>query len=56
MKRYGYCQRNFDHTLFIKRKGGKVTILVIYVDDTVDTSDDIEDGEATWILMFGVQK
>ncbi|KAM2568499.1 hypothetical protein TB2_008722 [Malus domestica] len=40
MKKYGYQQGNADHTLFIKRKDGKVTLLIIYVDDMIVTGDD----------------
>ena len=40
MKKYGYRQGNADHTLFIKRMRGKVTLLIIYVDDMVVTGDD----------------
>ena len=43
MKSYGYKQGNADHTLFIKHMGGKVTLLIIYVDDMVVTGDDIEE-------------
>ncbi|CAN6698705.1 unnamed protein product [Malus baccata var. baccata] len=43
MKKYGYRQGNADHTLFIKRMGGKVTLLIIYVDDMVVTGDDTEE-------------
>ena len=35
----GYSQSNADHTLFIKRSGGKIAILIVYVDDIVVTSD-----------------
>ncbi|BFG30843.1 hypothetical protein CerSpe_171170 [Prunus speciosa] len=40
MKKFGYQQANTDHTLFIKHKVGKVTLLIIYVDDMIVTSDD----------------
>lgn len=39
-KKFGYQQANTDHTLFIKHKAGKVTLLIIYVDDMIVTSDD----------------
>ncbi|KAM2020888.1 hypothetical protein ACFX16_042974 [Malus domestica] len=45
MKKYGYQQGNADHTLLIKRRGGKVTLLIIYVDDMVVTCDDTEEME-----------
>ena len=40
MKEFGYKQSNSDHTLFIKHKEGKVTALIVYVDDMVLTGDD----------------
>ncbi|CAN6694902.1 unnamed protein product [Malus baccata var. baccata] len=40
MKKYGHRQGNADHTLFIKHKHGKVTLLIIYVDDMIVTGDD----------------
>ena len=40
MKAALYKQINSDHTLFIKHKEGKVTILIVYVDDMVLTGDD----------------
>ncbi|CAL2249866.1 unnamed protein product [Prunus armeniaca] len=41
MKKYGYHQGNSDHTLFIKRRDGKITLLIIYVDGMVVTGDDV---------------
>ena len=33
-----------DHTLFIKKSGnGKITILIVYVDDIIVTGDDLEE-------------
>nr|AFP55546.1 gag-pol polyprotein [Rosa rugosa] len=43
MKKIGYRQSNSDHTLFLKHRCGKVTALIIYVDDMVVTGDDIEE-------------
>ncbi|CAL9001453.1 unnamed protein product, partial [Prunus brigantina] len=43
MKKYGYHQGNSDHTLFIKRMDGKITLLIIYIDDMVVTGDDVVD-------------
>ncbi|CAL8152794.1 unnamed protein product [Prunus armeniaca] len=40
MKKFGYQQANTDHTLFIKHRVGKVTLLIIYVDDMIVTGDD----------------
>lgn len=36
-------QSNADHTLFLKYLLGKVTTLVIYVDDMIITGDDEEE-------------
>jgi Reverse transcriptase (RNA-dependent DNA polymerase) len=40
MKKLGYQQSNADHTMFIQRKGEKICILVVYVDDIVLTGND----------------
>jgi Reverse transcriptase (RNA-dependent DNA polymerase) len=40
MKKIGYQQSNADHTMFIQRKGEKICILVVYVDDIVLTGND----------------
>lgn len=40
MKSYNYNQSDSDHTLFFKHRQGKVTILIIYVDDMIITGDD----------------
>ena len=40
MKEFDYKKSNSDHTLFIKHKEGKVTALIVYVDDMVLTGDD----------------
>ncbi|XP_028106835.1 uncharacterized protein LOC114305899 [Camellia sinensis] len=36
---------NLDHTLFLKHRKGKITALIIYVDDMVMTGDDQEEME-----------
>jgi Reverse transcriptase (RNA-dependent DNA polymerase) len=36
----GYKQCSGDHTLFYKHDGHHITILAVYVDDIVITSDD----------------
>ncbi|BFG42330.1 hypothetical protein CerSpe_286040 [Prunus speciosa] len=43
MKRFGYTPSSSDHTLFFKRRGGKLTALIIYVDDMVVTGNDNEE-------------
>ncbi|BBH03626.1 hypothetical protein Prudu_014551 [Prunus dulcis] len=40
IKKFGYVQSNSDHTLFLKRHKGKLTALIIYVDDMIVTRDD----------------
>ena len=42
IKRQGYTQVQTDHTLFFKHKWGKVTILIVYIDDIIITGNDIE--------------
>ena len=42
MRKYGFTQTNSDQTLFSKHRLGKVTSLIIYVDDMIITGDDIE--------------
>ena len=37
MKKFGYVQSNSDHSLFLKRHKGKLTALIIYVDDMIMT-------------------
>ena len=40
VKEQGYLQGQLDHTLFIKRTSdGKITILIVYVDDMIVTGD-----------------
>ena len=46
MKTFGYRQSNSDHTLFIKRNQGKITALIVYVDDMIVTGDDPKEMEA----------
>jgi hypothetical protein len=46
MKEFGYCQSNADHTLFIKKQQGKITALIVYVDDMVVTGNDDEERKA----------
>ncbi|BBH02385.1 hypothetical protein Prudu_012927 [Prunus dulcis] len=40
MRKSGYIQSNSDHTLFMKHRKGKLTALIIYVDDMIVTGDD----------------
>lgn len=43
MKKYGFQKSNSDHTLFLKHQNGKVTALIVYVDDMIITGNDIEE-------------
>ena len=43
MRKYGFQQSNYDHTLFLKRRQGKVTTLIVYVDDMIITCNDTEE-------------
>jgi len=40
MKAFGYRASNSDHTLFLKRGKGRITALIIYVDDMIVTGND----------------
>ncbi|KAK3023127.1 hypothetical protein RJ639_042716 [Escallonia herrerae] len=46
MRAFGYHQSNSDHTLFLKKKQGKITALIVYVDDMVVTGNDPKEREA----------
>ena len=35
MKEYGFKQAMVDHTLFYKRDGHNITLLIVYVDDMI---------------------
>lgn len=39
MKAFGYQQSSSDHTLFMKHNEGKLTVLIIYVDDMTVTGN-----------------
>ena len=43
MRKKGYRQSNSDHTLFLKNQNGKITALIIYVDDMIITKTDNEE-------------
>jgi hypothetical protein len=43
MLHIGYNQSNADHTLFYKRFEGKLTILIVYVDDIIMTGVNVEE-------------
>ena len=43
MKKFGYDQSNFDHTLFLKKRTNQITCLIIYVDDMAITGNDAEE-------------
>ena len=39
IRKHGYKQAQSDHTLFYKQNDGKITILIVYVDDMILTED-----------------
>ena len=43
MRKYGFQQSNSNHTLFLKHRVGKITALIVYVDDMIITGDDVEE-------------
>ncbi|WKA05086.1 hypothetical protein VitviT2T_023071 [Vitis vinifera] len=43
LRAFDYCQSNSDHTLFLKKQHGKITALIVYVDDMVVTGNDLEE-------------
>jgi hypothetical protein len=46
MRAFGYRQSNWDHTLFLKHRNGKVTTLIVYVDDMEVTGNNPPDQAA----------
>ena len=46
MRAFGYRQSNSDRTLFLKKQHGKITTLIVYVDDMVVTGNDPEERKA----------
>ena len=46
MRSSGYHQSNSDHTLFLKKQHGKITALIVYVDDMVVTGNDPDERKA----------
>lgn len=45
VKRHSYSQAQADHTLFYKSLNGKLSILIVYVDDISITGDDVEEAK-----------
>ena len=39
MRKKGFSQSNSNHTLFLKNQNGKITALIIYVDDMIITEN-----------------
>ncbi|WKA05326.1 hypothetical protein VitviT2T_023300 [Vitis vinifera] len=46
MRAFGYRQSNSNHTLFLKKQHGKITALIVYVDDMVVTGNDPKERKA----------
>ena len=43
MRKYGFQQSNSNHTLFLKCRQGKITTLIMYVDDMIITGNDTKE-------------
>ena len=43
MRKHGFKQSNSDHTLFLEHQDGKITALIIYVDDMIIIGNDDEE-------------
>ncbi|WKA10696.1 hypothetical protein VitviT2T_028256 [Vitis vinifera] len=52
MRAFGYRQSNSDHTLFLKKQHGKITTLIVYVDDMVVTGNDPEERKALQNYLY----
>ncbi|RVW88942.1 Retrovirus-related Pol polyprotein from transposon RE1 [Vitis vinifera] len=52
MRAFGYRQSNSDHTLFLKKQHGKITTLIVYVDDMVVTGNDPGERKALQNYLF----
>ncbi|RVW64239.1 Retrovirus-related Pol polyprotein from transposon RE1 [Vitis vinifera] len=52
MRAFGYRQSNSDHILFLKKQHGKITTLIIYVDDMVVTGNDLEERKTLQNYLF----
>ena len=46
MRSFGYHQSNSDHTLLLKKQHGKITALIVFVDDMVVTGNDPDERKA----------
>ena len=46
MRSFCYHQSNSDHTLFLKKQHGKITALIVYVDEMVVTGNDPDERKA----------
>ena len=47
MRVLGCRQSNLDHTLFLKKHPGKITTLIVYVDDMVVTENDPKERKSS---------
>ncbi|RVW76569.1 Retrovirus-related Pol polyprotein from transposon TNT 1-94 [Vitis vinifera] len=52
MRAFDYRQSNSDHTLFLKNQHGKITALIVYVDDMVVTGNDPEERKALQNYLY----
>lgn len=51
MKQIGYKQSDADHTLFVRNNGGRITALIVYVDDMVVTGNDHDEIAKLQLLL-----
>ena len=56
MRSFGYCHNNSDHTLFLKKRHGKITTLIVYVDDVVVIKNDPKERRLDRIICLKILK
>ena len=52
MRAFSYRQSNSNHTLFLKKQHGKITTLIVYVDDMVVTGNGPEERKVLQNYLF----
>ena len=52
MRAFSYRLSNSDHTLFLKKQHGKITALIVYVDDMVVTGNDPKEKKSSTKLSI----
>lgn len=51
MKQIGFKQSDADHTLFVRNNGGRITTLIVYVDDMAVTGNDHDEIAKLQLLL-----